>query len=694
MRASVRRRQDSVLAKAAAFYTRVADTRPIRPLLSVEGQQYCFTASICYMILALHTLWFSPHLFKYLHLITFTALYIVRFPAYRKLHWQAFCFDFCYVANVLVILANFLPSPARGHLATAAFVCANGPVLWAIVVWRNSLVLHQLDKMISLALHLLPAVANHANTWAPSSLTASAAAAVSGDAVRGLIAYSPWSLASALLAPAGYYLLWQACYGFYFDYIRNDDFRTNPDLESSLRWFTDTDRNNPISLGALQIARNLGVFSKTEEFNFLEWRTKLTFYTFQFTYTLLTFPLAWLAFAHPWLHAFCLGVNFVVACNNAAGYYLSNAYIKQRLAKVAERYAKMQQMHAVHAAHSAPAGGAAAAAAAASDAGAADDTQPGRDNAVVAAQTAGTGAAPTVTGLVVGCNADATGGLTAAMPCGICRSRANSRVNSRGNSPANSRANSRAHSPERADGDCDGLAAHGHSKSQSQPLSPSRHQKHRGGCEHTRAATAAASAAAAAAAAAAATEAKSAGTTGTSAGGDAGAGAGGRRGSASSSASASGEFESDFDDDFSYDHDKHNESGSSLDDSKADGRDAANAPGSCDGLRQRRGNESSSAAAATKAAPATTQPATAAAATEACALESVAASASALAATASPVTPAKAAAAATASGDSDANGNNKSSASCEDKTPVSKLPAVFQEFHKYGISVPNVDYQR
>ena len=45
--------------------------------------------------------------------------------------------------------------------AQAVFVLSMGPLVWAIVIWRNSLVFHSFDKVTSVFIHLLPALLLH-----------------------------------------------------------------------------------------------------------------------------------------------------------------------------------------------------------------------------------------------------------------------------------------------------------------------------------------------------------------------------------------------------------------------------------------------------------------------------------------------------------------------------------------------------
>ena len=54
---------------------------------------------------------------------------------------------------------------ARGRLFALAFALANGPLLSAILVWRNSFIFHSLDHVTSTALHALPPMWTYAVRW-------------------------------------------------------------------------------------------------------------------------------------------------------------------------------------------------------------------------------------------------------------------------------------------------------------------------------------------------------------------------------------------------------------------------------------------------------------------------------------------------------------------------------------------------
>jgi len=101
------------------------------------------------------------------HTFIYCILYAIRYYLYRKAKWQFFLIDVCYFVNLLIILwAFFFPKDARIFLALYSF--SNGLPLWSVVLYRNSIVPHSLDKLTSCYLHLMPAVLLFKFRWLPS----------------------------------------------------------------------------------------------------------------------------------------------------------------------------------------------------------------------------------------------------------------------------------------------------------------------------------------------------------------------------------------------------------------------------------------------------------------------------------------------------------------------------------------------
>jgi hypothetical protein len=89
------------------------------------------------------------------HCLVVTGLVLYRFWNYRKKGWHYYLFDFCYFANTLII-AFLLLFPKNDILFKVFFVYANGPFGVAIPAFKNSMIFHKLDNLISLTIHIIP----------------------------------------------------------------------------------------------------------------------------------------------------------------------------------------------------------------------------------------------------------------------------------------------------------------------------------------------------------------------------------------------------------------------------------------------------------------------------------------------------------------------------------------------------------
>lgn len=98
----------------------------------------------------------------------------MRYYTYKKKAWHYFLFDLCYYVNVLCVLfiwvfpssvllwqACYLLTHGRLALRSVGNVadrcCARlGSLASAVITWRNSLVFHDWDKVVSLYIHIYP----------------------------------------------------------------------------------------------------------------------------------------------------------------------------------------------------------------------------------------------------------------------------------------------------------------------------------------------------------------------------------------------------------------------------------------------------------------------------------------------------------------------------------------------------------
>jgi hypothetical protein len=160
-----------------------------------------------------------PSYFWIWYTIVMPILLFTRIFHFKNLGWQYFLLDFCYFVLLLTFINLYL-LPDYHLLFKVCFIYVNGPVTGAIVVWRNSLVFHDYDKVTSVYIHLLPAVLYYAARWHgnDSIMQKENNSTLYNDIADrctfpGIVVFSTDNLQwiDFLVAALGY-LFWQSCY--------------------------------------------------------------------------------------------------------------------------------------------------------------------------------------------------------------------------------------------------------------------------------------------------------------------------------------------------------------------------------------------------------------------------------------------------------------------------------------------------
>ena len=167
------------------------------------SQSVTFVLSVWLIVLTTVIMVTIPDRMWKWYLLWWIPLLLMRCYSYSKQGWLYFTIDFCYFTHLLLILF-ILVYPSAEVLFVAVFSVANGPLLWAIIVWRNSLVLHDIDRMTSLFLHIIPSVVTTCIRWHPTHFLG-----VSPSPKHGMETASWIQL---WLVPCCLYLFWQVSY--------------------------------------------------------------------------------------------------------------------------------------------------------------------------------------------------------------------------------------------------------------------------------------------------------------------------------------------------------------------------------------------------------------------------------------------------------------------------------------------------
>lgn len=108
----------------------------------------------------------SPSTFYQLYAALTVLLGATRWVSYRSKRWHYYMLDFCYMANALLLVHCFI-APRSRALNKITFAFNAGPLAWSILAFRNSLVLHSLDKVTSVYMHIAPALVSWTLRWKP-----------------------------------------------------------------------------------------------------------------------------------------------------------------------------------------------------------------------------------------------------------------------------------------------------------------------------------------------------------------------------------------------------------------------------------------------------------------------------------------------------------------------------------------------
>ncbi|TNV72987.1 hypothetical protein FGO68_gene9866 [Halteria grandinella] len=170
-----------------------------------------FVMGVFLLIFTTYVLGRYPNDFWYIyHCLVVISLVAYRFYNYRQKGWHYYLFDFCYFANILImIFLNF--TPKNDILFKVFFVYANGPFGLAIPAFKNSMIFHKLDNLISVTIHLVPMVSSWNLRWHTLQEEAT-------KDTRYFLTLSPETesfttyLTRLFLIPLSLYLLWAFLY--------------------------------------------------------------------------------------------------------------------------------------------------------------------------------------------------------------------------------------------------------------------------------------------------------------------------------------------------------------------------------------------------------------------------------------------------------------------------------------------------
>ncbi|KAF6164758.1 hypothetical protein GIB67_041010 [Kingdonia uniflora] len=170
----------------------------------------------------------------YVYCLFFFSFVPLRWIYYRFKKWHYYLLDFCYYANT-IFLVNLLLYPKNEKLFMVCFSFAEGPLAWALIVWRCSLVFSSADKIVSVLIHLLPGIVFFTiRWWDPVTFEAmhpEGNARASWPYAENKSYLWTWLFVVPLVA----YTLWQILYFLIVNVLRRQRLLRDPEVMTSYR---------------------------------------------------------------------------------------------------------------------------------------------------------------------------------------------------------------------------------------------------------------------------------------------------------------------------------------------------------------------------------------------------------------------------------------------------------------------------
>jgi len=291
---SVEKQKEKIKRVIKANKTKLEEKIHAPPFLRTSDK-FAFTVGLIVLCLTEFLLLKKPGLMPIWYTLLIFPLLIARYYFYHKAKYHYFMLDFCYYVQVLLLAEIYIvPSP---DLFQILFALSNGPLCVAIVMWRNSLVFHDLDKITSVAIHIFPPLVTFSLRWYPPN----------GD--FSLVCTEPNCSLSpyyAITLAMVFYAIWQALYLVKTEVFDKEKLENDCEIMTSVKWMTQV-KPHPIykimlkkGMAPNPVAALTGV---------------------QAIYTMLTLIPIIPIFQHFELHCIYLSLIFIVCIWNGANYY-------------------------------------------------------------------------------------------------------------------------------------------------------------------------------------------------------------------------------------------------------------------------------------------------------------------------------------------------------------------------------------
>ncbi|XVF88844.1 hypothetical protein PTKIN_Ptkin19aG0083600 [Pterospermum kingtungense] len=176
-----------------------------------------------------------PQDIPYVYCLFYVTFVPLRWIYYRFKKWHYYLLDFCYYANT-IFLVDLLLYPRNEKFFLVCFSFAEGPLAWALIVWRCSLVFSSVDKIISVLIHLLPGIVFFTiRWWNPATFEAMRPEGTSHRLSWPYVEDKSYLWTWLFVVPLAAYTLWQVLYFLIVNVLRRQRLLRDPEVMTSYR---------------------------------------------------------------------------------------------------------------------------------------------------------------------------------------------------------------------------------------------------------------------------------------------------------------------------------------------------------------------------------------------------------------------------------------------------------------------------
>jgi len=181
---------------------------PRTPALLRLRDKIVFTLGVINLSTLAFMLHGLPWLMPWYYMVKAPILLFIRGYCYFKEKSQYFLLDFCYCANLLLLI-QLIFFPTSKRLFMLAYASTHGPLIWAVGLFRNSLVFHSMDKTISAFIHVSPYMVCYTIRWFHDKYPDQTRFKCVCDPDDADCASFLWTA----VYPLAFYMVWMLCYG-------------------------------------------------------------------------------------------------------------------------------------------------------------------------------------------------------------------------------------------------------------------------------------------------------------------------------------------------------------------------------------------------------------------------------------------------------------------------------------------------